>query len=157
MLCAYLSIKFQVMYAWFYAKAPLIMWRWYDDICKTTTIQLLWALNITIYTAKTVVWTSYQSSMIFILKIFIPTVWIYRVCISYLAQYIVHTADEGVRTSYRSGVCISYRAVHRSTEYVLHTEFEAHSLGQRSRVGIVIGSKVKSDQKQGDLFMRNNL
>ena len=25
------------------------MWRWYDDNCQTTTIQLSWTLNITIY------------------------------------------------------------------------------------------------------------
>ena len=37
------------MYARFYVKAPLIVWRRYDDNCKTTTIRLLWALNITIY------------------------------------------------------------------------------------------------------------
>ena len=48
-LRAYLSIKFQVMYDKFYAKAPLMMWRRYDDNCKTTTIRLSW-LSISRYT-----------------------------------------------------------------------------------------------------------
>jgi len=37
------------MYAKFYLKAPLIMWRRYGNNCKSTMIQLSWALNITIY------------------------------------------------------------------------------------------------------------
>jgi len=35
------------MHAWFDVKAPLIVWRRYDDNCKTTMIHLSWALNIT--------------------------------------------------------------------------------------------------------------
>jgi len=29
--------------------APLTMWRWYDNTCKTTMVWLSWALNIIVY------------------------------------------------------------------------------------------------------------
>ena len=43
------------------------------------------------YTAKTMVWNSYQLSMIFIPTSLIPMVWIQRVWLSYLLQYVIHT------------------------------------------------------------------